>query len=180
MSERLEEMKAYASEHGIKFHPSIGEEALEEKIRSFEDAKNQDQKEAEQEAMPDVEKAESKTLNRRELKKEQLKLVRVRITCMNPTKKEWEGEIVTVSNALVGTVKKYIPFNAEEGWHVPQILLNFMKEREYQHFYITKDDRGNKVPRGKNMKEFAIEVLPPLTKKELEELANRQAMAGGV
>lgn len=180
MSERLEEMKAYASEQGIKFHPSIGEEALEEKIRSFEDAKNQDQKEAEQEAMPDVEKTDGKKLSRRELKKEQLKLVRVRITCMNPTKKEWEGEIITVSNSLVGTVKKYIPFAAEDGWHVPQILLNFMKEREYQHFYITKDDRGNKVPRGKNMKEFAIEVLPPLTKKELEELANRQAMAGGV
>lgn len=180
MSERLEEMKAYASEHGIKFHPSIGEEALEEKIRSFEDAENQEQKGTEQEAAPADKKSESKMPDRREMKKEQLKLVRVRITCMNPTKKEWEGEIVTVSNALVGTVKKYIPFNAEDGWHVPQILLNFLKEREYQHFYIVKDDRGNKVPRGKNMKEFAIEVLPPLTKKELEDLANRQAMAGGV
>ena len=149
-------------------------------IRSFEDAQSQDQKEAEQEVAPAVEKEESKMPNRREMKKEQLKLVRVRITCMNPTKKEWEGEIVTVSNALVGTVKKYIPFSAEDGWHVPQIILNFLKEREYQHFYIAKDDRGNKVPKGKNMKEFAIEVLPPLTKKELEDLANRQAMAGGV
>ena len=44
---------------------------------------------------------------------------------MNPTKKEWEGEIITVSNALVAvTVKKYIPFAAEDGWHVPQISLN--------------------------------------------------------
>ena len=48
MSERLEEMEAYASEHGIKFHPSIGEEALEEKIRSFEDAQSQEQAETEQ------------------------------------------------------------------------------------------------------------------------------------
>lgn len=180
MSERLEEMKAYATEHGIKFHPSIGEEALEEKIRSFEDAQSQEQTETKQVAAPAVEKSESKKLSRRELKKEQLKLVRVRITCMNPTKKEWEGEIITVSNALVGTVKKFIPFGAEEGWHVPQILLNVLKEREFQHFYIVKDERGNKVPRGKNMKEFAIEVLPPLTKEELEKLANKQAMAGGV
>lgn len=180
MSERLEEMKAYATELGIKFHPSIGEEALEEKIRSFEDAQSQEQAETKQDAAPTDKKAESKKLSRRELKKEQLKLVRVRITCMNPTKKDWEGEIITVSNALVGTVKKFIPFGAEDGWHVPQILLNVLKEREFQHFYIVKDERGNKVPRGKNMKEFAIEVLPPLTKEELEELARKQAMAGGV
>lgn len=180
MSERLEEMKAYATEHGIKFHPSIGEDALEEKIRSFEDAQSQDQEETEPEAAPVVKKAVSTKISRRDLKKEQLKLVRVRITCMNPTKKDWEGEIITVSNSLVGTVKKYIPFGAEDGWHVPQIMLNVLKEREFQHFYTAKDERGNKVPKGKNMKEFAIEVLPPLTKGELEELARKQAMAGGV
>ena len=47
-------------------------------------------------------------------------------------------------------------------------------------FYTATDARGNKVRKGKLIKEFAIEVLPPLTKEELEELARRQAMAKAI
>jgi hypothetical protein len=42
------------------------------------------------------------------------------------------------------------------------------------------DSRGNKVRKGKLIKEFAIEELPPLTKEELAELAQRQAMSKSV
>ena len=98
---------------------------------------------------------------------------------MNPAKKEWEGEIFTVSNNAVGTVKRYVPFNTEDGWHVEHILLEQLRERQCQIFVTEKDSRGNKVRKGKLIREFAIEVLDPLTKEELAELAQRQAMARG-
>lgn len=110
--------------------------------------------------------------------KEATKLVRIRVTCMNPAKKEWEGEIFTVGNSVIGTHKRFVPFNADEGWHVPQIMLDMIKNRECQVFITEKSKHGVSVRRGKLIKEFAVEVLPPLTEEELKDLAQRQAMAG--
>lgn len=178
MSERLAELKAYADEQGIKYHPAIGEDALEQKIQDWQEEQDV-AKLATKQQETEKEKPSTPKSNRRKMKDEQLKLVRVRVTCMNPNKKEWEGEIFTASNALVGTVKKYVPFNLDDAWHIPQIILNVMKEREFQHFFQKKDERGNRVTEGRNVKEFAIEVLPPLTEEELKELARVQAARKG-
>ena len=89
------------------------------------------------------------------------------------------GEIITVANNAVGTVKRYVPFNTEDGWHVEHILLEQLRERQCQIFVTEKDSRGNKVRKGKLIREFAIEVLDPLTEEERADLAQRQAMAKG-
>lgn len=181
----LENLKARADLLGVTYHPNIGTEKLREKIAakqaeeatpalvSGEAAGKSEEKGSIQSA------EESPAAKRVRLKREGLKLVRVRITCMNPFKKEWEGEIFTVSNNAVGTVKRYVPYNVEDGWHVEHILLEQLKERKCQIFVSEKDSRGNKVRKGKLIREFAIEVLEPLTDKELAELAQRQAMAKG-
>ena len=96
---------------------------------------------------------------------------------MNPAKAAYPGEIFTVSNSVVGTHKKYVPFNADSGWHVPQIILNMIKAREYMHHYIVPGPKGSKINRQKLVKEFSVEILDPLTAKELKDLAQRQAMA---
>jgi len=62
---------------------------------------------------------------------------------------------------------------------VPRILYEMIKARECQIFYTEKAKNGIAIRRGKLIKEFAIDVLPPLTKDELSELARRQAMAAG-
>lgn len=175
----LENLKVRAEKLGVKFHPSISAEKLREKIKAA-----QTEGEGSVGEQPEVKSVtatveESPAAKKLRLKREGLKLVRVRITCMNPTKKEWEGEIFTVSNNAVGTVKRYVPYNAEDGWHVEQILLNQLRERQCQIFVTDKDSRGNKIRKGKLIREFAIEVLDPLTEEELQELAQRQAMAKG-
>ena len=175
----LENLKVRAEKLGVKFHPSISADKLREKIKAA-----QAEGEGSVGEQPKVESAtgaveESPAAKKLRLKREGLKLVRVRITCMNPTKKEWEGEIFTVSNNAVGTVKRYVPYNAEDGWHVEQILLNQLRERQCQIFTTEKDSRGNKIRKGKLIREFAIEMLDPLTEEELAELAQRQAMAKG-
>lgn len=169
----LESLKARADQLGIKYHPNIGIDKLREKVAAALEEKPSEKAPAA--ATP----AAVETLNQRRLRQRQEAnaLVRCRITCMNPNKKEWQGEIFTVSNAVVGTIRKYVPFDTE--WHAPRFILNMIKQRQCQIFYNATDDRGNKVRRGKQIREFAVEELAPLTEKELKELAQRQALANG-
>ena len=175
--DELEALKARANLLGVKFHPSISLEKLREKVNAA--VTSEGEAEEPSNSSPEA-KEETIGEKRKRLKTESLKLVRIRLTCLNPAKKEWEGEIITVGNSLIGSVKKFVPFNADDGWHVPHVIYQQLKERQCQIFYTATDARGNKVRKGKLIKEFAIEVLPPLTKEELDELARRQAMAKAI
>jgi len=107
------------------------------------------------------------------------RLIRCRITCMNPGKKSWPGEIISVGSAKLGTFKKFVPFNTEEGYHIPQIIYDMLKERKCTIFIDSTDARGHKIKKGKLIPEFSIEVLDPLTPDQLSDLGRRQAMAAG-
>lgn len=177
VEDELASLKAKADLLGLRYHPSVGVEKLREKIQAHLAGSGEAGTESEECA----EAPQESLLDRRRRKRlEAAKLVRVRVTCMNPFKKEWEGEIFTAGNGVVGTHKKYVPFNAEDGWHVPQILLNQIKERKCQIFTTIKDDKGNKIRKGKMINEFVVEVLPALTKEELHDLAQRQALSQSV
>jgi len=166
----LEGLKERANKLGVKFHPNIKAEALQAKIK---EAMAGDTPEP---TKPVVEAPVAAVDPRKEV----ARLIRIRRTCMNPAKKEWDGEIITVGNSVVGTHKKYIPFNADEGWHVPKIIFDALVERQCQVFTTVKDSRGNNVRQGKLIKEFNIEVLPNLTAEELQELARRQALGRNI
>ena len=171
--DELGTLKARADMLGVKYDPSISLEKLREKITAS--LENETKNEG-----TGIGATESDTQKRIRLQQEASKLVRIRVTCMNPVKKEWEGEIFTVGNAGVGTFKKYVPFNADDGWHVPNIIYETMKERQCQVFTSSKTKNGVTMRQGKLIKEFAIEVLPPLTEEELKDLAQRQAMAQSI
>lgn len=111
---------------------------------------------------------------------EATKLIRINVTCMNPLKTEWEGEMFTVGNNLVGTLSKFVPFNTVDGWHVPYIIYLMIKERQFQQFSAKKVKPGQPTSRvTKLVREFAVEVLDPLTEAELKELKQRQLAAKG-
>lgn len=176
--EELERLKAKADLLGVSYHPSIGADKLREKVAAaMADEPPKDTQKAPE--APVVAK-ETEAQRRARLKADMSKLVRIRVTCMNPAKKEWEGEIISAGNTTVGSFTKFVPFNADDGWHVPYFIYLVLKDRECQVFYTTKDSRGNKTRKGKLIKEFAIEVLPQLTREELQELAQRQAMAKSI
>ena len=177
VQDELDALKARANLLGVKFHPSISLEKLREKVNAAVTSEGETEEAANS---PSETKEETIGEKRKRLKAEALKLIRIRLTCLNPAKKEWEGEIITVGNSLIGSVKKFVPFNADDGWHVPYVIYQQLKERQCQIFQTATDARGNKVRKGKLIKEFAIEVLPPLTKEELDELARRQAMAKAI
>jgi hypothetical protein len=177
VQDELTTLKARADLLGVSYHPSIGLEKLREKVNAAAEGK----KPAPEVATPVAAKAvETANQVRARLKRAALELVRIRVTCMNPAKAEWEGEIITAGNAAVGSVTKFVPFNVEDGWHVPRIIYTQLVERQCQIFTTTTDSRGNKTRKGKLIREFAIEVLPPLTAEELRDLAQRQAMANAI
>jgi len=183
VEDELTVLKERATILGVKFHPNIKLESLKEKVSAAlsKDAPKAAAASEDSAEEGDTAPVESIGQKRRRIKLEALKLVRIRVTCLNPAKKEWEGELFTVGNSLLGSVTKYIPFDAaEDGYHVPQIILNQLRQRMCQTFYTAKDERGNKVRKGKLIKEFGIEVLPQLTAEELKELAQRQALARSI
>lgn len=123
-----------------------------------------------------------KTL-RQYLYEKEMKLVRVRITNMDPKKKDLPGEIVTVANEYLGTVKKFIPFgeHTDGGYHIPQVLLNELESRKFLSITEGKDKRtGTPTVKDRWAKEFAIEIMPPLTPDELNRLATAQIAAGSL
>lgn len=172
--DELTSLKARADLMGISYHPSIGVEKLREKINAALTPKKDG------EPTEAAEGEESESAKRTRLHREASELVRIRVSCMNPFKKEWEGEIITTGNSVVGTYKKFVPFNIEEGWHVPRIIYEQLISRECQIFVTVRDSRGNTSRKGKLIKEFAVELLPTLTPEELAELARRQAMAKSI
>jgi len=180
--QELNLLKARAKQMGISFHPSIGVEKLKLKITNrLEGAADQVAQEKEPVVTaPTDPTTENKQDRYARLRREASRLVRVRVSCMNPNKTEYEGEIFTVSNSVVGTFKKYVAYNNDEGWHVPQMILNHLKESECQIFYTAKGPRGQKVRKGKMIKEFAIEIMDPLTSEQLLELQTQQAMANNL
>ena len=177
--DQLAVVKARAQRLGIKFHPSIGLDALRSKIAEALATSDELPSAVTKTKAAPADK-ETRAEARARLRKEAGKLVRIRLTCMNPSKKDWLGEVFTVSNSVVGTYRKMVPFKNDEGWHVPQFILNMIKERKFQTFYSVKGPRGVTIRKGKLVPEFAVEIMSPLTPAELAELARRQAMAGNL
>lgn len=163
---QLEALKARADRYGIKYHPSIGFDKLSEKIDEFVANLQQSNTEAA------IAQAAEKFGNTR---KDALQLIRVRIACMNPNKREYEGEIFSAANAVAGNVTKMVMYNTENGWHVPKIILDYLEDKMCQVFVTKKTARGQEQKEGKLIKEFAIEYLPALNAEELKELAAAQA-----
>lgn len=119
---------------------------------------------------------------RQHLRDEKMKLIRVRITNLDPKKKDLPGEILTVANEYLGTVRKYVPFGevTDNGFHVPQCLYDMMKERTFVSIKTRKGPKGETIVEHQNAREFALEILPQLTVDDLAQLSASQAAAGGV
>lgn len=107
-----------------------------------------------------------------------MKLTRVVVTPNDPLMASYPGLIFTVGVSGINNgrmIKKFVPFNNEEGWHVPRIILNQIMSAEMQKFKTVTRPNGEKVLEPYITKKFNVRELPPLTPKELERLAAAQA-----
>jgi hypothetical protein len=164
--DKLSLLKMEATQLGIKFHPSIKEAKLKDKIQAYKKAA------AKAAGTPKAIKEEvvSAGHTRRELKRKQLELVRIQVSPMNPHMKGLKGQIFTRQNALVGRVSQYIPFNSPHGWHVPRILVDDLESREYLTFYTWEDSKGREHKGHRLAKAYSITYMPPLTPEQVAQI----------
>ena len=115
-------------------------------------------------------------------KAEANKLIRVIVRSNNPLKRDHAGDIFTVGNKLLNNgkaIKKYIPYNNEEGWFIPNILYEHLLAAECQIFKKAVRN-GQEFMEPQNIKAFNVEVLPPLTDDEVEKLRIKQKATGSI
>jgi hypothetical protein len=158
---------------GLNFGPNTSVQSMHEQLMAAREQLTQDSDDLAEEKDLPVSEAQF----RANLRQENMKLVRIRIACLNPAKAGLPGEILSVHNDIVGTVKKYIPYNeAGEAYHVPMILFKMLKRKKF--LQIVQPPKGSHAPPTTKMApEYGIEVLPQLTPKEIEDLKRAQGAA---
>ena len=194
--DELSLLKERATLMGIKFSPNIGIDKLKERIEEKKNPPKDDNQppfaEYAREEYDTIQAAQHTAqakqvaplqrptpLQEKMARRDKaLQLVRIRVANMNPINSNLKGDIISAGNSELGMIKKFVPFNAEHGWHVPQILLDVLQNKKFMTHYEVKI--GNKrIKKHKLVPEYSIEILPPLTSAELDALKQRQLMAQG-
>lgn len=177
-ADELALLKQRAALMGITHSPNIGIDTLKAKIEASTSEVIEEEK-VKPVAEIDQPRSNPYTNTRNRIRNEALKLIRIRLTNMNPGKADLHGDLYAVSNKFIGEIRKFIPYDPkfyENGYHVPQCILNQLQTKQFMSTRIVKDPT---VPSGERteaimVKEFAIEILPPLTDIELKKLAADQ------
>lgn len=174
-------LKQRATMMGIKFSNNIGLEALRKKVADAQEGiTEQEQPEVNPLATTPVQ--EDKLSMAQRIRLENTRLVRVRIQNLDPKKKDLPGEILTVANDYMGTVRKYVPYGeaTDNGYHIPYCLYKLLKNRKFLNVSVKKGRNGKERVEQQWVREFAIEILPQLTKEELKQLGQAQIAAGSL
>lgn len=132
----------------------------------------------------DASKVKDSTLRRKVIRTQSLRLRRVRITNNDPADSEVPGAIVSVISPYTGKVAKFIPFEEEvyeNGYHVPQIILDDLASRTYP---VRRKDKKAQFGVNKfktvRLRKFVIEYLPDLTPAQLASLSKDQAARNAI
>ena len=183
-------LKERAKVMGIPFSNNISLETLRKRVADKMEGKDEAPEVNALTGDPEIAQAMvAKPLNQKDnaiaLRKlmhaQQMRLVRVRITNMDPKKKDLPGEIWTVANEYLGTVRKFVPYGeqTDDGFHIPYCLYRLLDSKRFLHIRDVKDRTTGIVRQDKVWaKEFSLDVLPTLTQGELDRLAAAQAAAG--
>lgn len=186
-AELLAALKVKADTLGVKYSNNIKAETLRERINEAlaepEETEEKTPADPVEETPVELTPAQVKAQTRNKQRKEQMKLIRLRITNMNPEKADLRGEIFTVRTKYLGIVKKFIPFGeaTENGYHVPNILYQELKNKKFLHKSAKTDPKTGQIRvTTRFVPEFSLEELPPLDEKDLQKLAAQQAAAAGL
>ena len=161
---RLEDLRNQCTLRGIKFHHRNNEEKLLELIAQ-QDAKDNPVPTKSPGNMTSLEKLHA-------MRRKCLRLRRVMITCNDPMKLKYKGEIFQAANANVAAIRKYCPFGNTNGWYMPQLLLNVAEEKQFRR---PNSDERNALSGGM-AKMYNITYLDDLTVEQFNELKHQQEL----
>lgn len=168
--------------HGVSLHHSTGVNKLRKTLTEVEKGiyKNKIN-------TPDPKKIHVavKPLKKRVVKltREQraMRLRRIILSPNDPLLSSHPGMIFTVGSSTVNggrMIKKFVPFNNDAGFHVPQIIYDTIINAEMQKFKTVKRPDGQKVLVAYLTKKYNVTLLPDLTHTELKDLAAAQSSRG--
>ena len=166
-NKELDELKEQADELGIEYSGNIGAETLKKRIE--EHLESGQEIETEEPKKTAKEKKDEKIIQQR---LEATKLVRVIVIPNDPSKRHLQGDYFSVSNDNF-SIKRFVPYNNENGWHIEQAIFNVIKDKKFQSF-VTKTVNGQEVKQGVIIPAYNIVKLDDLTERELEELKRSQ------
>lgn len=194
----IEELKTELADNEIPVHHKTGLDKLQnmvQKVRAGNYVSSQSEsKTTVKSSMPVAPTAAAKAAkelheaaktNPKLLSKEQraLRLRRIIVTCNDPNFNDYPGLIFNAASSAVNKgrmIKKYVPFDNQEGWHVPQILCDQIEQAQVQKFKPVTMPDGQKTMQPYLAKKFNVQYLPDLTDAELKSLAAAQQSRGGV
>ena len=180
MSDELTLLKEQADKLGLTYSNNIGVDALRKKVEAKLNGDSDENANSKPQAKAEETDQERTMRIRNELHANELKLLRCRITCLNPAKAELKGEFISVGNKYIGTIRKFVPFGeAGEAYHLPKILVDDLRSREFNQVKTSRNAKGQLEIHQRLVKEYSIVELEPLTEKELAELARMQAAKEG-
>lgn len=180
MSDELTLLKEQADTLGLTYSNNIGVDALRKKVEAKLNGDPEESANSKPRAKVEETEQERTMRIRNELHSSELKLLRCRITCLNPAKAELKGEFISVGNKYIGTIRKFVPFGeAGESYHLPKILVDDLRSREFNQVKTSRNAKGQLEIHQRLVKEYSIVELEPLTEKELAELARMQAAKEG-
>ena len=102
------------------------------------------------------------------------RLVRVRVNALDPQKQGVGSEPFGFSNSVIGTIQRVVPIDTDEGFYIPVVLIDIIKEKKYRITKYRQDDRGNDVPYSVELPAFSVEILDDLTAAEVDVIRQRQ------
>ena len=175
----IEDVKAELTGRGIKMHHKTNAIKLRKTLQDDVD-KNDTKVPVEVKSSP-VKPAKVKKKLEMTLEEKCLHLKRIIVTPNDPELSGHSGLVFTVLVSGVNNgkaIKKYVPFNNEEGWHVPNVICNQIANAEMQKFKSVKAPNGDTILQPYQAKKYNVQVLPDLTQKEIDKLAASQAARG--
>ena len=177
-TETLKDLKAQADLLGIPYPANANAKKMVELLDDYK--KKYEEEDTQTTSTSDTSHISPRTDKIGNIMDEATKLIRVRITVNNPSKQNREGEIISAGNTLIGFVSKFIPYQPafyENGYHIPKIILDVMRDMKHARFPKKKDRLNVTLDDYSNVRmvpDFTIEELPPLTEEELKALAEYQ------
>ena len=175
-----DEMRQELTDNGVTLHHKTGTKKL---ASTLADVRTKEYKEDTNSGSTEASRA-AKAKHLADMKtpeKLAMKLTRVVVIPNDPLMANYPGLIFSIGASGLNNgqmVKKFVPFNNEEGWHVPQIILNQIENGQMQKFRTVTRANGEKVLEPYLTKKFNVRILDPLTPEELKEVAAANKLAG--
>lgn len=105
--------------------------------------------------------------------------IRVLVTCNDPLMKDYDTTpYYSFSNSSITLPTITVPLGVE--WHIPKAYVGMLQAMECKMPVKTKDEKGRTITTRRTIKKYNVNILPPLTPKELEELKQAQMMRDGI